>query len=86
MVPVHEFFEAGALDGAEFWTHGFLESAEASEAGLPGLEVGQHLTTNESRDEAFEFRFGGIMVAPISWLVGKLDRSDGAQGAQSLTG
>ena len=38
MVPVHEFFAAGALDGAEFWPHGVLESAEAAEAGLPGFE------------------------------------------------
>ena len=78
MVPVHEFFEAGALDGAEFWPHGFLKRAEATEAGLPGLEVGQHLTANEPGDEAFEFCFGGIMVAPISRLVGQLDRSNGA--------
>ncbi len=78
MVPVHEFFEAGARDGADFWAHGFLEGAEATEAGSPGLEVGQHLTANEPGDEAFESRFGGIMVAPISWLVGQLDRSNGA--------
>jgi hypothetical protein len=78
MVPVHEFFEAGALDGAKFWPHGFLNRAEATEAGLPGLEVGQHLTANKSGDEAFEFRFGGIMVAPVAWLVGQLDRSNGA--------
>ena len=83
---MHEFFEARALDRSQFRTHGFLERTEASEAGFAGLEVGQHLTADEPGDETFQFRFGRVIVASVSGLLRYFDGSDGAEGAQSLTG